>query len=134
MAYPRRALIAGAALVLLSTAVAVPAARAATMAGFDDPVFDPPTQSSIGIRVPISPGLGPKASVAVRYRRAGAADWHDALALHRVNPDNVPPVPVHQTKDPAEFGGSIVDLDPGTGYDIELRLDDGAGGTAVVDT
>src|SRR5436190_2715667 len=132
MANHRRALLGAAALVLISTALAVPLAHAGTLAGIGEPVFDPPTQSTLGVRLPIPADLNAGATVAVRYRQTGTADWHDALPLHRLHPEHVP-LPQRNNVQ-SEFGGSIFNLQPGTGYDVDLAVDDGTGATTTIHT
>jgi len=53
--------------------------------------------------------------VAVRYRRQGAGDWREGLPM-RYNP--IPDT----DEDLADYRGSIVHLEPGTTYEIELTL------------
>src|SRR5262245_21950391 len=54
--------------------------------------------------------------VLVKFRRAGGAEteWHDALPM-RFNPVNTP-----ECK--ADYRGSIVNLTPGTAYEVALTL------------
>jgi hypothetical protein len=130
MANHRRVLLAATAFVLLGTTVAVPLAHAGTLDGIGEPIFDPPTQSTLGVRLPVPADLNPGATVAVRYRPAGTADWHDALPLHRVYKEHVPEA--QREKVNPEFGGSVFGLQPGTGYDVDLVVDDGAGTTTTV--
>ncbi|MGD8241097.1 MAG: hypothetical protein PVH68_21265, partial [Armatimonadota bacterium] len=54
--------------------------------------------------------------VTVRYRPEGGREWREALPM-RYNP-----IP-ETDEDLAEYRGSIVNLDPGTAYEIELRLE-----------
>src|SRR6185436_5945519 len=61
--------------------------------------------------------------VTVRYRKDGAADWKDALPM-RYNP-----IP-NTDEDLADYRGSIVELAPGTSYEVQLALS----GTAVTTT
>ncbi len=61
------------------------------------------------------PGGGPDKRVAVRYRAKGDSEWKDALPM-RYNP--IPST----DEDIADYRGSIVHLQPGTAYEIELAL------------
>ncbi|MCH5372612.1 MAG: hypothetical protein JJ992_01445, partial [Planctomycetes bacterium] len=54
--------------------------------------------------------------VLVRYRRQGEGDWNEALPM-RYNP-----IPDTE-EDLTDYRGSIVHLQPGTTYEIELTLD-----------
>jgi hypothetical protein len=132
-----RALVLGAAFVLLSPLVARPA-QASTLADIGSPIFDPPTQASLGVRLPVPEDLNANASVAVRYRATGTADWHEGPPLHRVHAATWPSPDItvwpHDISVPAQFAGSILGLRPGTSYDIDLTVSDGAGATTIVHT
>jgi hypothetical protein len=111
-------------------ALAVPAAAAPAYAdGAVTPILDPPTPTTLGIAVPIPASLPASAAVGVRYRAAGTATWSTGLPLHRVraatvrNPNQPPPQ--------NQFAGSILDLTPGTAYDVELDFFDGSRHTTV---
>lgn len=54
---------------------------------------------------------------SVRYRAAGETGWHEALPLW-FDPADHPGNPEHSK----EYRGSIVNLKPGTEYEIQLRL------------
>ena len=81
--------------------------------------LDRPTLTCIGIRLPVAADLSYKALVTVRYREAGGSRWRDALPLFRVHPDVVTGLDVQP-----HFGGTIFDLEPGSKYEIELRMVD----------
>jgi len=51
------------------------------------PQFDRPTLMALGIRLPITGDDNHNARVTVRYRRAGASAWKQALPLYRVRPE-----------------------------------------------
>jgi hypothetical protein len=67
------------------------------------------TFEAIGIRVPCGGAPKPTDRMSVRYRRKVDARWQDGLPLFYCPTDN-------------EFRGSLVDLEPGTVYEIECWL------------
>jgi uncharacterized protein (TIGR03437 family) len=83
------------------------------------PQFDRPTLMALGIKLPITGDDNHTARVTVRYRRAGASAWKQALPLYRVRPETVSGWSVEP-----QFSGSIFDLRPGTTYEVELHATD----------
>jgi len=83
------------------------------------PLLDRPTLMTLGVQLPVTGDDNFNASVTMRYREAGAADWREALPLLRVHAEVVTGWKV----DP-QFSGSIFDLLPGTTYEIELHAVD----------
>jgi len=69
------------------------------------------TFAAIGVRVPWPATPGPRERMAVRYRPTGTVAWQMGLPLFFCPPDH-------------EFRGSIVDLQPGTAYEIECWFDE----------
>jgi hypothetical protein len=66
----------------------------------------------------------------LKYRKEGETTWHDGLPLRRV------PYGKSQKTSPIfawtnRLSGSVFDLEPGTSYEIELKLNDPDGGSAV---
>ncbi|MDB4957964.1 MAG: hypothetical protein JWO36_5533 [Myxococcales bacterium] len=104
----------------------------ASVAGADNtlhvgaPVMDPPTLVALGVQLPITGDDNFTATVAMRYRKMGTTDWHDALPLVHVHAEAVTGLTV-----PTQFAGSIFDLAPDTAYEIELHAVDTDG---AVDT
>lgn len=84
-----------------------------------NPILDRPTLTAIGIKLPVTGDDNYNSSVTVRYRKAGAATFSDALPLFHVHPDTTLPYVIEP-----QFSGSILDLRPATTYDIELHLTD----------
>lgn len=76
---------------------------------------------AIGIRVPINGDDNYNARIDVRYKPAGTSTWYPSLSLYRVRPETVATWVVPAVR---EFAGSVVDLRPGTTYDIELHIVD----------
>lgn len=85
-----------------------------------------PTLNSISIEWEISGDTDNNGVVSVRYRRSGDSAWIQAMPLRRV-PSGASQNRVMKNK----HSGSILDLQPGTAYDIELSLNDPNGGSAV---
>jgi MYXO-CTERM domain-containing protein len=80
---------------------------------------DRPTVTTLGLQALIADDDNFNASIAVRYRVAGAPAWTDGAPLHRVHPELV----VGRTVAP-QFAGSIFDLRPGTSYEVEVHATD----------
>jgi Chondroitinase B len=96
-------------------------ARAADDLQIVEARLDPPTIHALGVQVLISDDDNRNATVTVRYREEGAPEWRNGLPLLRVRPETVSqPVP-------QQFAGSVFDLDPDTGYEIELHAVDPEG-------
>lgn len=85
-----------------------------------------PTLQSITISWPFAGDDDSDARVRVRYRVSGATVWRDSMALMRVSAgSNAGHSWVKR------HTGSLVDLVPGTRYQIELRLTDPDGGSTT---
>src|SRR5262249_4598125 len=80
------------------------------------PVLDRPTLTSLGVQWPITGDDNFNATITVKYRVAGTAQFTDALPLYRVHPESV----TGHTVMP-QFAGSVFDLHPGTMYEIQLH-------------
>ncbi|MGE5186849.1 MAG: MYXO-CTERM sorting domain-containing protein [Acidobacteriota bacterium] len=100
-------------LALAGTAAADPVLHVGT------PALDPPTITALGVYLPITGDDNFNATVTLRYRIAGTAEWHDALPLQHVHAEVVTGFVVTPT-----FAGSIFDLQPATSYDVELHAID----------
>jgi hypothetical protein len=98
---------------------------AATAARADDVLHpgavnvDRPTVITLGVQWLISGDDNHNARVGVRYRPTGTSTWQTAMDLFRVHPESVVGRTVQE-----QFAGSIFDLTPGTGYDVELHATD----------
>jgi MYXO-CTERM domain-containing protein len=79
---------------------------------------DPPTVVSLGVQLLVTGDDDFDATVSVRYREP-AGSWRDGLPLFRVHPEDSPELAI-----PAQFAGSIVELQPATTYEIELHAVD----------
>ncbi|MDQ1654767.1 MAG: hypothetical protein QOI35_3967, partial [Cryptosporangiaceae bacterium] len=91
-------------------------------AAIGDPLLDPPTQTSIGLQLPLTGDVSYGATASVRYRQSGTSPWREGLPLLRVRPETV-----HRPGGgpPEQFAGSVVDLRPATSYDVEVHVTGG---------
>jgi len=99
-----------------------------------EPVLDPPTLHSLGVYWIIQGDDNRNASVQIEYRKQGGKDWRNGFPLFRVEKG------AHKTEKygskldvPASawlFAGSVVLLEPGTAYELKLKLADPDGGEA----
>jgi len=88
-------------------------------------VIEPPTLISLGFEWYIEGDDNRDASVSVRYRIRGEKDWRDALPLLRLQREEL--INTYGAFDytvPNMFAGSIMDLQPDTEYEVNLRLSD----------
>jgi Right handed beta helix region len=93
-----------------------------------EPAPEPATFLALAVRWPVRGDANGNATIRARYRPAGEANWREALPLFRTHPDKVST----ENRVPGGwlFAGSIVELAPGTEYEVHLRLDDPDGGSA----
>lgn len=77
------------------------------------------TTDSIGFEWPISGDSDHDAAVTVQYRVQGSGSWQPALPLFRVDYNGF-----------NMLAGSILFLDPGVTYDVQLVLTDPDGGSS----
>src|SRR5262245_45938412 len=101
-----------AAFVVVAGAGAAPGQNALTI---PEVRTDRPTLHTIGVQVLISGDANRDASIAVRWRIAGTADFRDAPPLFRVLPETVIGWTV-----PEQLAGTIFDVPPGQTVDVEL--------------
>jgi hypothetical protein len=94
----------------------------------DEPAPEPATFLALAVRWPVRGDANANAVIHVRFRAAGETAWREALPLFRTHPDKVS----LENRIPGGwlFAGSIVDLAPGTEYEVHLRLQDPDGGSA----
>ena len=91
-----------------------------------EPVAEPATFHSLGVRWPVRGDTNADALIGVRYRPRAEAGWRQALPLFRTDPDSVSAE--NRVKGGWLFAGSIVDLVPDTEYEVALSLTDPDGG------
>jgi hypothetical protein len=92
-----------------------------------EPKAEPATFHSLGVRWAVRGDSNRNAVIAVHYRRRGETAWLEALPLFRTDPESVS----DENRVPGGwlFAGSIVDLAPGTEYEVALALSDPDGGS-----
>lgn len=105
----------------------LPAAGAAGASQPGEPVAEPSTFLSLGMRWPVRGDANADAAIGVRYRRRGDAAWQEGLPLFRTDPDSVSDE--NRVVGGWLFAGSIVDLVPDTEYEVALALTDPDGGS-----
>lgn len=109
------------------TRIPTPPSTADNPARPGEPVAEPATFHSLGVRWPVRGDANANAVIGVHYRVTGESAWREALALFRTDPRSVPAE--NRVPDGWLFAGSIVDLTPGTEYEIALTLADPDGGS-----
>jgi len=79
----------------------------------------PATLASLGFRLEVSGDGERNGTVEVTFRKAGESQWNSSLPLYRVSND--------------AFVGSVLDLEPGTEYEVAFKISDpdGVEGDAV---
>lgn len=102
------------------------AAHAAESLTLGELRLDRPTPHTLGVQLLVSDDDDRDASVTVRVREVGSDVWREAYPLLRVWPETVTVLV------PAQFAGSLFDLEPDTAYEIELTAADPDGGGAVL--
>jgi hypothetical protein len=95
-------------------------------------IVDPPTLINLGFEWLIEGDDNRNASVAVSYRGVGEAEWKQGMPLVRLQGERVNRENVFNLVTPNMFAGSILDLEPGTAYEVRLEMTDpdGVGGPA----
>ncbi|HEX9747676.1 MAG TPA: hypothetical protein VGB86_04645 [Methylomirabilota bacterium] len=91
-----------------------------------EPVAEPATFHSLGIRWAVRGDANADALIGVRYRPRAETRWREALPLFRTDPESVSRE--NRVKGGWLFAGSIVDLAPDTEYEVALALTDPDGG------
>ena len=89
----------------------------------DEFIVDPPTFRSLAFRWIIEGDENFNASVMIQYKKKDSRDWKFALPLIRIDGDIV-----NREFDPFKtgnlFSGSILQLEPATTYEVQLKLND----------
>lgn len=98
-----------------------------------DFLVDPPTIHCLGFRWYIEGDSNLNASVEVAYRPVGEAEWRQALPMLRVHHEVA-----NQAFNPWRcgnlFAGSVMNLEPGTEYEVQLTMTDPDGGAPPAKT
>jgi hypothetical protein len=89
-----------------------------------------PTLLNLGFEWAIEGDENRNATVEVRFRKTGAAEWRPALPLLRIGGERVYRDQYNMTYTvPHGFAGSILNLDPATSYECEFTMRDPDGVT-----
>src|SRR5687767_6154096 len=89
-----------------------------------------PTLLNLGFEWAIEGDANRNATVEVRFRKAGTADWRPALPLLRIGGERMYRENYNMSYTvPDGFAGSILSLEPATSYECELTLRDPDGVT-----
>lgn len=98
-------------------------------------IVEPPTLINLGFRWMIEGDAHRRAEVRVQYREEGEEEWREGLPMLRIGGEvtDRPGVLPEAWVAPDMFGGSILDLEPGTTYEcrFEMSSPDGVRGDAV---
>ncbi|HZJ33135.1 MAG TPA: hypothetical protein VFD21_16270 [Vicinamibacterales bacterium] len=94
----------------------------ATVAG--ELVIEPATLINLGFEWFIQGDANRNAVVDLSFRKAGEASWHAALPLLRLQGERVYAESRVDVIAPNMFAGSVLDLEPGTAYEVQLVLTD----------
>jgi hypothetical protein len=87
-------------------------------------VIEPPTLINLGFEWFVQGDANRNASVAVSYRKPGAAAWTPALPLLRLNGERIYAESRVDVVAPNMFAGSVLDLEENTAYEVRLVLTD----------
>ena len=104
-----------------------PTVSASNAAQPDEPVAEPATFHSLGVRWSVRGDANANALIGMHYRPRGESAWREALALFRTDPRFVSAE--NRVAGGWLFAGSIVDLVPDTEYEVALTLADPDGGS-----
>lgn len=88
-------------------------------------IVEPATLIALGFEWTIEGDRNHNAAVSVRYRRSGDPDWREGMPLLRLFGERL--IDTYGAYDyvvPNGFAGSIIDLEPDTGYEVSLTLSD----------
>ena len=116
----------------LTSAVQQPArtpARPANATVAGELVVEPPTLINLGFEWFIQGDANRNATVRVTFTRPGEATSREALPLLRLQGERIYAESRVDVVAPNMFAGSVLDLEPGTTYDVQLVLSDPDGVT-----
>jgi hypothetical protein len=92
-----------------------------------EPVAEPATFHSLGVRWAVRGDANSDAVIGVRYRRPAETAWREGMPLFRTDPGSVSDE--NKVAGGWLFAGSVVDLAPDTEYEVLLTLTDPDGGS-----
>lgn len=84
-------------------------------------IVEPPTLNALGFEWLLSGDANRNATVTIRFRASGSSAWREGLPLLRIGGEETKYLAVDYTA-PDMFAGSLFDLEPGTTYEVSLRL------------
>ena len=87
-------------------------------------LIDPPTLENLGFEWFIDGDANRNAVVQVSYRPRGTDDWRQALPLLRLGGERILNGRQLDVLVPDMFAGSVLDLEPGTAYEVRFVLND----------
>ena len=87
-------------------------------------VIDPPTLINLGFEWFIQGDPNRNATVDVAFRKKGETAWKPALPLLRLQGERIYAESRIDLIAPNMFAGSVLDLEPGTAYDVRLTMAD----------
>ena len=93
------------------------------------PIVEPPTLIALGFEWPIQGDANRNATAELSYRKAGATAWRQGLPLLRIGGEEIRNGASFNIVTPNMFAGSVFDLEPGTAYEVRLRIVDPDGVT-----
>jgi hypothetical protein len=87
-------------------------------------VIEPPTVINLGFEWFIQGDANRNAAVDVAFRKKGSDAWHPALPLLRLQGERIYAESRIDLIAPNMFAGSVLDLEPGTAYEVRLTVTD----------
>ena len=87
-------------------------------------VNDPPTLINLGFEWFVQGDDNRNATVEVSCRREGENVWRPALPMLRLNGERVYSESRMDVVSPNMFAGSVLDLEPDTGYEVQFVMPD----------
>jgi hypothetical protein len=117
---------------LLALAAATAAAQAPERGGSDavsagELIVEPPTLINLGFEWWIDGDDNRNAAVSVSFRERGQSEWRPALPLLRLQRERIYSESRVDVVAPNMFAGSVLDLTPGTEYEVRFVLSDADG-------
>ncbi|MES2624704.1 MAG: hypothetical protein V4628_05470, partial [Pseudomonadota bacterium] len=111
-------------VLVLASVIATAAESGDIIAQAGELVVEPPTTGALGLEWRIDGDTNRNASVALAWQQAGETAWHDGAPLFRLQGEAVLQGESFHYVAPNMFAGSVFDLEPGTEYNVRLRLSD----------
>jgi hypothetical protein len=87
-------------------------------------VIEPATLINLGFEWFIQGDANRNAAVDVAFRKTGSEAWHPALPLLRLQGERIYAESRIDLVAPNMFAGSVLDLEPGTAYEVRLTMTD----------